>query len=43
MLGYLAAGHETAAILKEFPDLAATDVAACLDYSLFARASGANT
>ena len=33
MLGYLAAGRETDAILREFPDLAAADVAACLDYA----------
>jgi uncharacterized protein (DUF433 family) len=33
VLGHLAAGREPAAILKEFPDLAAADVAACLDYA----------
>ena len=33
ILGYLAAGRDTAAILREFPDLAAADVAACLDYA----------
>jgi uncharacterized protein (DUF433 family) len=33
VLGYLAAGRETEAILKEFPDLTAADVAACLDYA----------
>ena len=33
VLGYLAAGHETDAILKEFPDLTRTDVVACLDYA----------
>ena len=33
VLGYLAAGRETAAILKEFPDLTVTDVTACLDYA----------
>ncbi|HOW80869.1 MAG TPA: DUF433 domain-containing protein [Candidatus Paceibacterota bacterium] len=33
VLGYLAAGRETGAVLKEFPDLTATDVAACLDYA----------
>jgi uncharacterized protein (DUF433 family) len=33
VLGYLAAGRETDAILKEFPDLTAVDVAACLDYA----------
>ena len=33
VLGYLAAGKNTAAILREFPDLTAEDVAACLDYA----------
>jgi uncharacterized protein (DUF433 family) len=33
VLGYLAAGRETAAILREFPDLTAADVVACLDYA----------
>jgi len=33
VLGYLAAGRETDAILKELPDLTAADVAACLDYA----------
>jgi uncharacterized protein (DUF433 family) len=33
ILGYLAAERETAAILKEFPDLTAADVVACLDYA----------
>jgi uncharacterized protein (DUF433 family) len=33
VLGYLAAGCETDAILKEFPDLAAADVIACLEYA----------
>ena len=33
VLGYLAAGRETDTILKGFPDLAAADVAACLDYA----------
>ena len=33
VLGYLAAGRETDAILKEFPDLTAADVVACLDYA----------
>ena len=32
VLGYLAAGCETDAILKEFPDLTPADVVACLDY-----------
>lgn len=33
ILGYLAAGRDTEAILREFPDLRALDVAACLDYA----------
>ena len=33
ILGYLAAGRDTAAIHREFPDLTATDVSACLDYA----------
>jgi uncharacterized protein (DUF433 family) len=33
VLGYLAAGRDTAAILREFPDLEAEDVSACLDYA----------
>jgi len=33
LLGYLAAGRDTAAILREFPDLTAADVAASLDYA----------
>ena len=33
ILGYLAAGRQTAAILGEFPDLKAEDVAACLNYA----------
>jgi len=33
VLGYLAAGKETGAILSEFPDLTAADVAACPDYA----------
>ena len=33
VLGYLAAGRDTPAILKEFPDLTAEDVAACLDFA----------
>ncbi len=33
VLGYLAAGRDTAAILREFPDLKTEDVAACLDYA----------
>ena len=34
VLGYMAAGRETDAILKEFPDLTFADVVACLDYAL---------
>jgi len=33
VLGYLATGRETGDILREFPDLTATDVLACLDYA----------
>ena len=33
ILGYLAAGRDAAAIRREFPDLRATDVAACLEYA----------
>lgn len=33
ILGYLAAGSTTDAILAEFPDLTADDIAACLDYA----------
>jgi uncharacterized protein (DUF433 family) len=33
VLDYLAAGRETDTILKEFPDLTAADVVACLDYA----------
>ena len=33
VLGYLAAGREVAAILREFPDLKTEDVSACLDYA----------
>ena len=33
ILGYLAAGRDTAAIEHEFPGLTADDVAACLDYA----------
>jgi uncharacterized protein (DUF433 family) len=33
ILGYLAAGRDTAAIMREFPDLTATDVTACLEYA----------
>jgi uncharacterized protein (DUF433 family) len=33
ILGYLASGRDTPAILQEFPDLQPADVAACLDYA----------
>ncbi len=33
ILGYLAAGRDTATIQREFPDLTAGNVAACLDYA----------
>jgi uncharacterized protein (DUF433 family) len=33
ILGYLAAGRNTEVILKEFPDLTADNIAACLDYA----------
>ena len=33
ILGYLAAGRDTAAIQREFPALTAADVTACLDYA----------
>ena len=33
ILGYLAAGRDTAAIQREFPDLTEAHVAACLDYA----------
>ena len=33
ILGYLASGRSAEAILKEFPDLAHGDIAACLDYA----------
>jgi uncharacterized protein (DUF433 family) len=33
ILGYLAAGRDTAAIRHEFSDLTDSDVAACLDYA----------
>ena len=33
VLGYLAAGRGTDGVLKEFPDLTAADVVACLDYA----------
>ena len=33
ILGYLAAGSTADEIIKEFPDLVAEDIAACLDYA----------
>jgi uncharacterized protein (DUF433 family) len=33
VLGYLAAGKDSAAILKEFPDLTAEGVSACLSFA----------
>ncbi|MSU59559.1 MAG: DUF433 domain-containing protein [Pedosphaera sp.] len=33
ILGYLAADRDAATIRREFPDLTAADVAACLDYA----------
>lgn len=33
ILGYLAAGKNTADILAEFPDLTTEQIAACLDYA----------
>ena len=33
ILGYLAAGRDTAAIQREFPDLTEAHVASCLDYA----------
>jgi len=33
ILGYLAAGNTHAEIIKEFPDLTLSDIAACLDYA----------
>jgi uncharacterized protein (DUF433 family) len=33
ILGYLASGRDVVAIQHEFPDLAAADIAACLDYA----------
>lgn len=33
VLGYLAAGRDVPAIIREFPDLTAANVAACLDYA----------
>ncbi len=33
ILGYLAAGSDRVAIIREFPDLTAADVTACLEYA----------
>jgi len=33
VLGYLAAGRDRPAILREFPDLTSADVSACLEYA----------
>ncbi len=33
VLGYLAARRESHDIIKEFPDLTAADIVACLDYA----------
>ncbi len=33
VLGYLAAGRDTAGIVHEFPDLKPEDISACLDYA----------
>lgn len=33
VLGYLAAGKDTAAIIKEFPDVTPEDVSACLSFA----------
>lgn len=33
ILGYLAAGRGTDAVLQEFPDLTGADVSACLDFA----------
>jgi uncharacterized protein (DUF433 family) len=33
VLGYLASGRDAAVIQKEFPDLTAAAIAACLDYA----------
>jgi uncharacterized protein (DUF433 family) len=33
VLGYVAAGKDAAAIVKEFPDVTPEDVAACLDFA----------
>jgi len=33
VLGYVAAGKDTAAIVREFPDLTPGDIAACLEFA----------
>lgn len=33
ILGYLAAGRDTPGILREYPDLTAEDISACLNYA----------
>ena len=33
VLGYVAAGKDAAAIVREFPDLTPEDVSACLDFA----------
>jgi len=33
VLGYLAAGHRTEDILREFPELTPEQIAACLEYA----------
>jgi uncharacterized protein (DUF433 family) len=33
ILGYVASGKDATTIMKEFPDLAAQDIAACLDFA----------
>ena len=33
ILGYLAAGYSTQNVIREFPDLNAEQIAACLDYA----------
>jgi uncharacterized protein (DUF433 family) len=33
ILGYVAAGRSTEAIVREFPDLSADDIVACLQYA----------
>jgi uncharacterized protein (DUF433 family) len=33
VLGYAAAGKDTVAILREFPELSSDDISACLDFA----------